>query len=350
MSASDPSQESTSARTRLQNHFKHKRKAQLIIFGVILIFVIFSAFFFHHLDQLYQAAQKTADKVYNSAKISKARDTQQMLREKKPVSILLMGTDTGALGRNFKGRTDTMIVAILNPKKQKVTLVSLPRDALVAVYGFENYFPSKLNSAYDYGGSGTAVKTVQKYLNVPIDFYATINMGGLENLVNAVGGVKINPLLTFSYGGYAFKKGTAQTMNGKRALAYVRMRHSDPLGDYGRQQRQRQVLAAIAHKAGNLKNLMSTSFFNEISKQLQTDLTFKDFEMLALNYRHTSRNISSDHAQGKQDEIDGVSFEAVPETEKQRVTNELRQALNLQAATTGSTLSSSNKINTNSKN
>ncbi|WP_281165699.1 LCP family protein [Liquorilactobacillus sicerae] len=350
MPTSDPNQAATSARTRSQNSIKRKRKARLISFFIILIFVVFSAFFFHHLDQLYQTAQKTADKVYNSAKISKARDPQQLLREKKPISILLMGTDTGALGRNFKGRTDTMIVAILNPKKQKVTLVSLPRDALVAVYGFENYFPSKLNSAYDYGGSGTAVKTVQKYLNVPIDFYMTINMGGLENLVNAVDGVKIKSLLTFNYGGYAFKKGAVQTMNGKRALAYVRMRHSDPLGDYGRQQRQRQVLAAIAHKAGNLKNLMSTSFFDEISKQLQTDLTFKDFEMLALNYRHTSRNISSDHAQGEQDEIDGTSFESVHETEKQRVTNELRQALDLQAATTGSTLSSSNKINTTSKN
>src|SRR5699024_11657835 len=66
------------------------------------------------------------------------------------------------------------------PKDKKMTLVSLPRDTEVAVYGYEDYFPSKINSAYEYGGSATAVKTVQKFLNVPIDFYATINMSGLK--------------------------------------------------------------------------------------------------------------------------------------------------------------------------
>lgn len=328
---------------------KHHR-LKLAFFIFCIIFVSASGIFFYRFTKLYQQAHQTATKVYSSAHISKARDTQQLLQQGKPISILLMGTDTGALGRNFKGRTDTLIVLVLNPQKQKMTLVSLPRDALVAIYGFENSYPSKLNSAYDYGGSGTAVKTVQKYLNIPIDFYATINMGGLENLVNAVNGVTITPTLTFSYGGYSFKKNIKQDLNGKQALAYVRMRHSDPLGDYGRQLRQRQVLTAISHKGSNLKSLMSSTFFNEIGNELRTDLTFKDLELLAFKYRHTSRNLVSDHAQGTQDVIDGVSFEAVSENEKQRVTNELRKALQLESATTGNTLSSSNQININSIN
>lgn len=323
---------------------QRKKRLRLIFFIIAVIFVISSGIFFHHLSQLYQTAQTTAKKIYSSSQITKVRNTEQLLKAKQPISILLLGTDTGALGRNFKGRTDTLIIAVLNPQKQKVTLVSLSRDALVAVYGFENYYPSKLNSAYDFGGSGTAVKTVQKYLNIPIDFYATLNMGGLEDLVDAVGGVKVDPILTFSYGGYSFKKNQPQLMEGKTALAYVRMRHSDPLGDYGRQQRQRQVLTAIVQKASGVKSLLSTTFFQEIAKQLRTDLTFKDFELLALNYRYTSRKIVSDHAQGTQDEINGVSYESVSENEKQRITNELRQALDLESATTGSTLSSSNKI------
>ena len=329
---------------RTKTAAQRKKRLRLIFFIIAVIFVISSGIFFHYLSQLYQAAQTTAKKVYSSSQITKVRNTEQLLKAKQPISILLLGTDTGALGRNFKGRTDTLIVAVLNPQKQKVTLVSLPRDALVAVYGFENYYPSKLNSAYDFGGSGTVVKTVQKYLNIPIDFYATLNMGGLEDLVDAVGGVKVDPILTFSYGGYSFKKNQPQLMKGKAALAYVRMRHSDPLGDYGRQQRQRQVLTAIVQKTSGVKSLLSTTFFQEIAKQLRTDLTFKDFELLALNYRHTSRKIISDHAQGTQDEIGGVSYESVSESEKQRITNELRQALGLESATTGSTLSNSNKI------
>src|SRR5699024_11772528 len=90
---------------------------------------------------------------------------------------------------------------------QTCALPILPRDTEVAVYGYEDYFPSKINSAYEYGGSATAVKTVQKFLNVPIDFYATINMGGLKKLIDAVGGVKVEPTISFTYGGYTFKKG-----------------------------------------------------------------------------------------------------------------------------------------------
>lgn len=341
---------SQSAMVRHRRPIKRHHRLQLVFFIFCVIFVSASGIFFYRFFRLYQQAHQTATDVYSSAHISKARNTQQLLKDGKPVSILLMGTDTGALGRNFKGRTDTLIVLVLNPQDQKMTMVSLPRDALVAVYGFESNYPSKLNSAYDYGGSGAAVKTVQKYLNIPIDFYATINMGGLENLVNAVNGVSITPTLTFSYGGYSFKKNVSQHLNGKQALAYVRMRHSDPLGDYGRQIRQRQVLTAISHKGSNLKSLMSPTFFKEIGNELRTDLTFNDLELLAFKYRHASRNLVSDHAQGTQDEINGVSFEAVSETEKQRVTNELRKALELQAAETGSTLKHTDQIDTTPEN
>ena len=190
---------------RTESAKQQKKRLRVIFFIIAAIFVIFSGFFFHHLSQIYQAAQTTAKKVYRSSQITKVRDSDQLLKAKRPISILLMGTDTGALGRNFKGRTDTLILAVLNPAKQKITLVSLPRDALVAVYGFENYYPSKLNSAYDFGGSGTAVNTVQQSLNIPIDFYATIHMGGLENLDQSVGGASTDPILTFKMGGTYFK-------------------------------------------------------------------------------------------------------------------------------------------------
>ena len=77
----------------------------------------------------------------------------------------------------------------------------------------------KLTLPYAYGGAKTALKTVQKYLNVPIDYYATINMGGLENLINAVGGLDIKPLITFSYDNQSFTKDQTTHMNGKRGLS-----------------------------------------------------------------------------------------------------------------------------------
>lgn len=152
------------------------RNTVLIIIAVLLVGTgAFAA-------RTYFNAKNAADTVFKSSGIKKSRNTSAVLNGKKPVSILLLGTDTGALGRNYKGRTDTIILATINPKTKTTTLMSLPRDSEVAVSGFEQDFPTKLNAAYAYGSAGTTIKTVQKWLNVPIDYYALINMGGMKKL------------------------------------------------------------------------------------------------------------------------------------------------------------------------
>ncbi|EAK3904325.1 LytR family transcriptional regulator, partial [Campylobacter jejuni] len=147
-----------------QRHAKASSKRRGCFFWTLLVIVVTLIFGGHYAYKKYISAKKAADSIYNSSNITKARDVNSTLKDGHPISVLLMGTDTGALGRTFKGRTDTMIVAVLNPEKKKMTVVSLPRDVEVAISGHEEYFPSKLNSAYEYGGSATAVKTVQKYL------------------------------------------------------------------------------------------------------------------------------------------------------------------------------------------
>lgn len=316
---------------------KHRHPwLKLIVFWCLVLFVIGGGFKAAQIFSAYNNAKKAAKSIYSSAKITKTRSVHSLLAAGKPISILLMGTDTGALGRTFTGRTDTIMVLVLNPAKKTMTVVSLPRDAEVNVYGYSQYSPAKLNSAYAYGGSGTAVKTVEQYLNVPIDYYATINMGGLETLINAVGGVTIKPTLSFSYGGYKFVKGKSTKMNGAMALAYCRMRHDDPQGDYGRQTRQRQVLIKLAMNATKLESLMNAQFLNAISKQMTTDLTFNDLMLLAAGYRVATHHMKSTHAQGTTQMLYGADFEVVAQSEKQRITNLLRNALELSAATTGS--------------
>lgn len=327
-----------------QRHAKASSKRRGCFFWTLLVIVVTLIFGGHYAYKKYISAKNAADSIYNSSNITKARDVNSTLKDGHPISVLLMGTDTGALGRTFKGRTDTMIVAVLNPEKKKMTVVSLPRDAEVAISGHEEYFPSKLNSAYEYGGSATAVKTVQKYLNVPIDFYATINMGGLEKLINAVGGVDVDPLLTFTYDGQSFEKGKKTHMNGKRALAYVRMRYDDPDGDYGRQARQRQVLTQVAFKGADLTNLINEKFLSTISKQMVTDLSFDDLVILGSKYRVATHDMQTDSLRGQGQMINGESFEVPTTEEKQRITDLLRSALNLKQASTGNTLSDSAQV------
>lgn len=333
-----PSQHRRSRRTATGATSDRQEKRRRRFFWALLAAVIvlaYGCFFFYN---RFEYAHQESNLMFQATGMQKERNVSKMLKEGKPVSVLLMGTDTGALGRDFKGRTDTMIVCVMNPKKKTMTLVSIPRDTLVAIYKHEDDYPSKINAAYQYGSSYTAVKTVQRYLNIPIDFYATINMGGLESLIKAVGGVTVKPTLTFSYGGYHFTKGKKTHMNAKKTLAYVRMRHQDPLGDYGRQDRQRQVLMKLAFKGSDLTSLINQNFMKTVSKQMRTDLTFDDLLILGSKYRIATHHMKSTHLQGHTEVIGGEDYEVPGHSEKQRITNIIRSALGLKHAKTGTTL------------
>ena len=284
----------------------------------------------------YNNTKNAVDDAYQSTGLKKARDVSDVLSDGKPFSILLLGTDTGELGRDYKGRTDSLMLVTVNPKLDKVTIMSLPRDSVIAPVGYEDEFPQKLNSAYEFGSAKTTIQTIQDWLNVPIDFYALVNMGGMEKVINELDGVKVKSPLTFAYNPYtahddagylfSFKKGsstytfTAQDgvthtyhkMDGKAALAFSRMRYDDPQGDYGRQERQRMVLEAIVDKAkSNPTKLVNAKFLD------------------------AAKNIKTDHAQGTEVTLSSGSSELISPEEKQRVTNVLRKSLGLKHKKTG---------------
>lgn len=307
-----------------------KRLIAIILTVVVVLLTILGV-------KKWYDAKNAVDSIFDSAKIQKARDVSVALKKSKPISILLLGTDTGALGRNYRGRTDTIIVATLNPKKKKMTLTSIPRDTAMSIPGYSNYSPSKINSAYDFGGAGTAIKSVEKLLNIPIDYYGLINMGGLEKIVDGVGGIDITPTLTFKYGNANVKKGKKIHLAGKAALDYSRMRYDDPKGDYGRQTRQRQVLMAILRKSDSITALLNKDFLKSLQKQTKTDLTFNELLTLSTNYRVATHHLKSTHLQGNGEMINGGAYEVVPKSERQRVTNFIRSALELSKKTTGTT-------------
>ncbi|AZZ61181.1 LytR family transcriptional regulator [Oenococcus sp. UCMA 16435] len=337
------------------------RNIVLTVFG--LIFVGVGTVFFVAYSNIKGAIDSNT---FVSTDIKKERNVDSVLSKGKPVSILLMGTDTGELGRNWVGRTDSMILIIINPKTKKTLLMSIPRDSMVSIPGYEYTFPQKINAAYEYPANGkghpeTTIKTVEKWLNIPIDFYGIVNMEALEQIVNKAGGVSVKSPLTFTfsedtahdYGNnlYTFTKGstrykyykngstltkTSKVMNGAAALAFTRMRYNDPLGDYGRTLRQRLVFEAIAKKATALiPQIVNKKFLNSISKQAKTDLSFNDMVTLASNYRKALKNIKSDSIQGTDYDYSGISYQVVASKEKQRVTNKIRKFLDLKKAKSG---------------
>lgn len=309
------------------HHHHHHRRRRMMkkvfwwAFGILLFFAVFFA------GVAWHNLKVTTSNIYNSAGITKQRDADKVLAQKRPVSILLLGTDTGALGRNYKGRTDTMMVMTINPQKKTTTIVSLPRDMRVDLPGYPDESPAKINAAYTFGGVKESVKVVHQHFEIPIDYYVLVNMGGLEKAINQVGGVNVTSPLTFTYEGVSFRKGKTYHLNGSNALKFSRMRYDDPQGDYGRQQRQRLVIMALLKKSASYKSVLNRQFLKSVSDSSQTDLTFRNMIALARNYRQATAKVVQDHAQGKDENIDGQSFEVVSNTEQERVTTLLQNSL-----------------------
>lgn len=254
---------------------------------------------------------------------------------KNKFAVLLMGTDTGALDRHeIRGNTDTMILAIVNPSEKKYTLMSIPRDTMAQIEGTKEFKVAKINSAYPIGGAKTAMNTVSALLNVPIKYYAVINMGGLTRMVNGVGGVEVKPPLSFTFAGYSFTKGKETHLTGAKALAYSRMRYDDPNGDYGRQQRQRQVIVSLVQHAAGIKTLVNLeSILNSMSKNIRTNIPFNSLVSIVRNYRTCAQNSTSDYLHGSNATIDQAAYQVISTRELQRASDLVRNQLGLTTQT-----------------
>lgn len=172
-------------------------------------------------------------------------------------TVLLVGSDARedmtaeerselGTGSTEGRRTDTMLLLHIPPSGDSA-LVSLPRDSLVSIPGQGQ---NKLNAAYAFGGAPLLVETIEQNTGVRVDDYLEIGFVGLVDMVDAVGGIEVcleSPMQ--DQDAHIDLPAGCQTLDGVTALGYVRMRKSDPRGDLGRMERQREVLAKVMKKA-----------------------------------------------------------------------------------------------------
>lgn len=279
--------------------------------------------------KLYLDLSHSIEKTYESVERTQGERTKPVdLDKQESFSVLLMGIDTGDLGRVDQGRSDTMMVATVSPEDKQTTIVSIPRDTYVDIVGHDT--KDKINHAYAFGGTAMAMDTVQKYVDIPIDHYVSINMKGLKELVDAVGGIEVNNDLTFSQDGYDFTIGKI-TLNGDQALSYSRMRYEDPNGDYGRQERQRKIVEGVAKKVLSLNGVSNyQSVLNALESNMKTDMSFDEMKKIALDYRDAFGTIKQDQLQGEGFMQDNISYQKVSDQELDRVKKELKDQMNLE--------------------
>ena len=161
-------------------------------------------------------------------------------------------------------RTDT-IMLIHIAENGKPTLISLPRDSYVLIPAHIALDGSsiedrknKINTAYGKGGAPLLVETVERNTGLHIDHYMEVGFKGIRDITNAVGGVNmcIPADVTDQKSGLSLLAG-CQELDGRNALAYVRMRYADPKGDLGRVERQQQFLSSVMKKVATLPVLLN---------------------------------------------------------------------------------------------
>jgi LCP family protein required for cell wall assembly len=209
----------------------------------------------------------------------------------QPFTLLLLGSDNDSKFSSDHSLTQSMILCRVDPTAEKVTMLSIPRDLWVplSVGG-----TAKIDAAYSYGGAQAAINTVENNFHVHVDYYAWIGLEGLVNLINDVGGIDVvatNPVMDDYYPAdltsdnpynyhRVFTWPGPQHMDGLQAMEYVRSRHGDLRGDFGRSARQQQVLLALRAKAKlltpadlpDLAAAMSTNFQTDVSLSQISDL------------------------------------------------------------------------------
>ena len=169
------------------------------IFGWLVLIVAVIAGIYAFLA--WHNVKVTTNQMFNSSGATRQRDAQKVLDQRRPVSILLLGTDTGALGRSYKGRTDTVMVMTINPQKQQTTIVSIPRDMKVNLPGYPEDSPAKINAAYTFGGVKETINVVQKHFNIPIAWTTDVNGSAYgEYVLSTLFNKRINSLVYYTIG------------------------------------------------------------------------------------------------------------------------------------------------------
>ncbi|QQS20856.1 MAG: LCP family protein [Candidatus Moraniibacteriota bacterium] len=223
-------------------------------------------------------------------------------------NILLLGkSNEHTAGQHL---TDTIMVASLDFERKKIALLSLPRDLYVTLP--ELNLSAKINSLYQYDvknntGADTIKVAVSEITNLPIHYFAVVDYDGFSGVVDALGGVSVYverdlfdprfPGPNYSYETFDIKRGW-HTLDGKTALKYVRERHADPEGDFGRAKRQHDVLLALRNKAFSLKILLNPlaigNVIESLSEHIRTDLSPKEMRSLVARAEEfDTKNIST---------------------------------------------------------
>lgn len=256
-----------------------------------------------------------------------------------PFYMVIMGSDTRP--GETQQRSDTLIVARVDPKQKKIEMMSIARDSRVQIPG---HGLDKINAAASIGGPALTIKTVSQLTGLPISHYINIDFAGFREIVDAMGGVwidvpqDINDRQASAFGSaFSHIKKGYQKLDGRLALTFVRSRHAFAAGDFARMSNQQLFIKALAKQALALSNVFKApSIVNAVANHMSTDLTPEQLVNLALQFKGMPSNgIQSATAPGTPKYINGISYVVLDDAGLAAMVSRMKQGQPLEAAGTG---------------
>ncbi|PTI26037.1 hypothetical protein BU080_02500 [Staphylococcus warneri] len=307
----------------------------LLTFALIAIPVVFA-------NNLF----KSSEKAFESSQDKSNADRQSNLRsskidpEKDPISILFLGIDDNE-GREKNGqslehsRSDAMILSTFNQDKHQIRMLSIPRDTISYIPKVGYY--DKITHAHAYGGPIAAMDSVEATMNVPVDYYARVNMKAFVQAVDELGGIyydvpyNLNEPNSDDTGRIKIKKGY-QKLNGDEALAVARTRHHD--SDLKRGQRQMDLIKILFQKAQTLDSFDKLDeVISIVGKNAKHNLTKSKIKSLAKMYLSDSVEMKKSQLEGRDDMLENIYYYNPSIKSIQKYSNILRSDLGLSKIT-----------------
>ena len=279
---------------------KNKRKRS--IWPWVLAFLVFAG---AALAGAYFASSSLEDKP-----VATKEKKDELLTATDKSTIMIMGVDERA---DDVGRSDTLMVATIDPKLDQAALLSIPRDTRVKIKG-HGY--DKINSAYAYGGERLTQSTVEDFLGVNMDHYIIVNVKAFQRIIDAIGGIDIDVEKRMYYedpwdddGGLLIDlRPGLQHMDGKTAVTYVRYR--DEEGDIGRIKRQQAFMKACMDKVTSPTIITKLpSVISEVFESVKTDLSVRQLLEFAGSLSKAKNNgLKTEMVPGRPLYIEGISY------------------------------------------
>ena len=239
------------------------------LWGLVAIVVSVLAGGYIYLDDTLQAAAP------NTPQAKEARAATKPVLPGEATNVLLIGSDTRP-SEGDPGRSDSLILVRMDPRRDFISMLSFPRDLYVPIPG---YGTDKINAAYSLGAA-TTIKTVEQLTGQPVNAYMIVDFTGFANLVDAVGGVYLDIDRRYfnlndgsaatNYDSIDLQPGY-QRLDGANALDYVRYRHTD--STYSRDARQQTFLSELKRQTKDFGNLTNVTTFRKIwGRNIETSI------------------------------------------------------------------------------